>query len=375
MRRVVFVIPTLDQSGAERQLVLLATGLVRAGYDIHVVALNRSGPLAKPLHDAGIPIHVLGKRFRFDVLTGFRLRRLLHHLKPDIVQSYLFSANACVRLPGTCPAGTRVLISERCVDSWKSRWQRRLDRIMAKRMDAMIANSQSVAEFYAASGIPRERIHVIPNGIPFVEQTAEEREQCRRELRAELHLQEGQPLVGFAGRLAPQKRLEDLIWAFQLLHQVVDGVRLVLIGDGPDRDSLAMFARNMHCRDKIIFAGHRSDARRLLSGLDVFALPSAFEGMSNSLMEAMAAGIPVVASDIPANCELVEHDVTGLTYRLGEAPELTRALKRVLDNVELAGCLAATAMNRIRLEHSVEGLVEQHQLLYAAMTDRAMGKA
>ena len=105
VNRIVYVIPTLDQSGAERQLTLLATNLPRDQYEPYVIALNRGGYYEDTLIDNGISVDILEKRFRIDPLTLFRLRSRLRSLRPDIVQSFLFSANSSVRMPGIVPKG------------------------------------------------------------------------------------------------------------------------------------------------------------------------------------------------------------------------------------------------------------------------------
>lgn len=357
--RIAFVIPTLDQSGAERQLTLLATDLAGRGATVVVFALNRGGPFADVLRSAGVDVRVLGKRFRFDPLTYVRLRRDLRSFRPDFIQSFLFAANSYVRLPGIAPATAKVVVSERCVDSWKSGWQLALDRRLIRRMHAMTANSESVARFYADVGVPRELIAVIPNAVQ-----APGDARTRDDARAVLGLSSEDRVVGFVGRLAPQKRLKDLLWSFQLLHQIVPQAKLVLIGDGPERDRLAEIAVSFGCRDKIVFAGHRADAYSLLPALDAFALASEFEGMSNSLMEAMSLGLPCVVSDIPANAELIAHEVTGLTTPLGDCPGMTKALARVLTDRELAVRLGVEASRLMREHHSVEQLVARHEELY-----------
>ncbi|MEZ6063888.1 MAG: glycosyltransferase [Planctomycetaceae bacterium] len=361
MISIVFVIPTLDQSGAERQLTLLATNLPKDEFRVHVIALNRGGYYAAELQRHGISVDILQKRFRFDPLTFMRLKHRLRQLQPDIVQSYLFAANAYVRMPLVVPATSRVIVSERCVDSWKSGWQLRIDRWLVNRTDAMTANSASVAAFYRDTvGVPEDRIHVIPNAVTH---TADE--SAKRDLRTELGLPDDVRLIGFVGRLARQKCLKDLVWAFQLLHQIVDQkVALVLIGDGPERDAIAEFAVNMDCRDKLYLTGHRDDAAQLIADLDVFCLPSSFEGMSNSLMEAMACGVPVAVSDIPANLELVTDGETGLTFPLGNSPELAKVLKRLLTDAKLSQRLSGAAKKRIVEHHSVEQLVSRHRNLY-----------
>lgn len=359
MIRIAFVIPTLDQSGAERQLTLLATGLPRDEFTVHVVALNRGGPFADDLRAAGISVEVLGKRFRFDPLTYLRLRNSLRAFKPDVVQSFLFAANSYVRLPGIAPANCRVVVSERCVDSWKSGWQVALDRRLIDRTNAMTANSASVASFYENVGVPKDLITVIPNSMP-----SGPARYTREQARQILGLRPEDRVVGFSGRLAPQKRLPDLIWGFQLLHQVVENARLVVLGEGAERDSLTSFASRLGCREKIIFTGHRPDAWPLLAALDAFVLPSEFEGMSNSLMEAMSLGVPCVASDIAPNLELITHEETGLLFQLGKSPELTKAIARLLQSPELASKLGNAGRHLIETQHSVDQMVNRHRTLY-----------
>jgi glycosyltransferase involved in cell wall biosynthesis len=357
--RIAYVIPTLDQSGAERQLTLLATSLPREKYAVRVIALQRGGPYLKVLQDAGIEVKVLGKRFRFDPLTWYLLRHELRSFQPDIVQSFLFAANSYVRLPGITSAGAKIVVSERCVDSWKSGWQLSLDRRQVSRTDAMTANSKSVAEFYTGIGVPEDLITVIPNALPI--STSPYSPQQARNI---LGLSEKHRVVGFVGRLAPQKRLQDIVWAFQLLHQLVENARLVLIGSGPERDSLAELATSFGCRDRIIFAGHREDAAALMTAFDAFVLGSEFEGMSNSLMEAMSIGLPCIASDIAPNRELIIDEENGLLFPVGKAPTLAKLAAKVLTDPDLAQRLGEAAQNHIATHHTVEQMLEAHESMY-----------
>ena len=327
--------------------------------DVNVIALNRGGYFADRLREQGISVEVLKKRFRFDPLTWWRLRSILWKYRPQIVQSFLFASNSLVRFRGVCPSGTKIIVSERCVDSWKSGWQLKIDRRLVDRMDKMTANSESVANFYHQQvGVPKERIKVIPNGvsIPTGEPVTN--------LRSELNLPPDAKVVGFVGRLAPQKCLPDLLWAFQLLTNVMDNTYLVLIGEGPQRDELAEVAASLGCRSRLVFMGHRDDAGELMTQFDVFCLPSSFEGMSNSLMEAMASGVPVVVSNIEPNLELVEHEESGLVFQQGQGPEIARAIVKVLEDNQLANRLANNASQKITQKHSVEQMVNRHLELY-----------
>jgi glycosyltransferase involved in cell wall biosynthesis len=363
LTRIALIIPTLDQSGAERQLAILAAALSQSEFQPKVFALNRGGHYETLLKAAGVPVEILGKSFRFDPTAALRLRQSLRIFQPHIAQSFLFSANTLVRLPGVVPPACRIIISERCVDSWKSRWQLTIDRWLVQRADALVGNSASVLEFYRKLGFPPEKTHLIPNAAP-----APGAPLSRATARKMLQLPEDGPVIGFVGRLAPQKRLRDLVWAFQLLHQVRPDARLVLIGDGPARTTLESLTDTFDSRPKITFAGHRTDAAALLPALDAFVLPSEFEGMSNSLMEAMQQGLPCVVSNIPANTELIRHMENGLTFPLGDSPALAKALLKLFSTPALSLQIGRAAAATIATEYSPERVLAAWCQLYRSLT-------
>src|SRR5436190_20818472 len=144
--RVTFLIPTLDRSGAEKQLVLLAAGLPRDRFLPEVIALTRGGPLEDDLERANVPVTVLGKRGKFDPRTLRVLKKRLRENPPDVLHTWLFAANAYGRMAAPKGLAVRKVVSERCVDSWKARWQLWLDRRLLGRTDALLANSESVAK-------------------------------------------------------------------------------------------------------------------------------------------------------------------------------------------------------------------------------------
>jgi glycosyltransferase involved in cell wall biosynthesis len=358
--KLLLVIPTLDRSGAEKQLTLLATHLPRPEFSVHVAVLTRSGPFQGELSRAGIPVTVLHKRFKCDPLAFWKLRRLVLAWKPDVVHTWLFAANSYGRLAAGARPPCPIVVSERCVDSWKSGWQLWLDRRLANRTARLVGNSQAVADFYRDLGLPVDKLAVVHNGLDVPEISAD----ARLALRKELGIPENSHVVGFVGRLARQKRVNDLIWAFELIRVLQGNVIFVIVGDGPERARLEQFAHNLEIGPRVKFLGHRDDAQRLLPAFDVFWLASDFEGLSNSIMEAMAARLPVVASDIPPNRELVVHCQTGYLAPVGDRVAFAQLAERLLVDRNLADQFGAVARQRIAREFSIKRMVEGYTRIY-----------
>ena len=238
MIRLLHIIPTLVRGGAEKQLSLLARGLPRSEFEVHVAVLTHSGPLEQELHDAQVPVTVIGKRWKFDPFCYYRLRRHIRALTPDIVHTWLFAANAYGRQAAFSAGVKHIIAGERCVDPWKSNWQLAIDRALAKHTDRIVTNSSGVEEFYVARGLPQEKFAVIPNGVTPPEMA---NPINRADLLKELGLPPNARLIGAVGRLWPQKRIKDLIWAADLLKSTRDDSHLLIIGDGPLRERLIRY--------------------------------------------------------------------------------------------------------------------------------------
>lgn len=325
--KLLLIIPTLDRSGAEKQCVLLATHLPKEEFDVHIAVLTHGGPLAEELDRAGIPYTIIGKPWKLDPVAYLRLKGLIRYFRPDIVHTWLFAANAYGRRAALACGVPCILAGERCVDPWKSELQLRIDRQLAKRSDRIVTNSRGVVDFYARRGIPSELFTVIPNAVlppKPVFSSLEQQEAARRDLVAQLAVrpyQQEEPyfpvitpdfvpperpfLIGIVARLWKQKRIDELIWVFEALQFTGVNFHALVIGDGPERELLLRQRDERFLFDCVHFLGHRNDVPRIMPHFDLLVCPSAYEGQSNAILEAMACGIPVVASDIPGNDELV----------------------------------------------------------------------
>ena len=359
-KRILQIIPTLDRSGAEKQMCLLARGLPAEEFDVHVCALTRGGPLLVALREEGVPTTVIGKRWKLDPEAFWKLRRHVARLRPDLIHTWLFAADAYGRIAGLSCGVNHFVAGLRCVDPWKGTLELTFDRRLARWTSRIVANSPGVRDFYVGRGLPVDKMEVIPNGTPLIPPSPLTRRQCL----AELDLPESSRLVGLVGRLAPQKRVKDAIWAADLLKVIRDDVHLLILGEGPQRDRLRRYRDQVEIRDKVHFLGARADVARLLPHFDAVWSTSGFEGQSNSILEAMAAGVPVVASDIPGTRDLAVPETTGYLYPLGDRAKLASHTNRLLNNPDLAARLGAASRARIAAEFRVETMIERYAGLY-----------
>ncbi|HTN76129.1 MAG TPA: glycosyltransferase [Pirellulaceae bacterium] len=361
MPRLLLIIPTLDRGGAEKQLTLLACGLKRLGWDVHVACLTRSGPWEATLTAAGVPVTNIGKRWKVDPPAYFRLKKFIAELRPDIVHTWLFAANSYGRQAAIAAGVKHIVAGERCVDKWKVFYELAIDRRLARRTERIVTNSSGVQEFYVERGLPAEKFTIIPNGIePFTPPENSPRET----LCAELGVPTDAKLIGAIGRLWPQKRLKDCIWSTDLLKVARDDVHLLIIGDGPQRWRLERYCRQVAVGDKVHFLGERQDIPRILPHLYALWLASGYEGQSNAVMEAMAAGLPVIASDIAGNRDLVVPGTTGYLVPLGDRASLARKTQTLLKDPELAARLGAAGRERMLSEFTIEQMIARHVALY-----------
>ncbi len=360
--KVLQLIPTLDRSGAEKQMVLLAKGLPRDRFHVEVAALTRLGPLKAELDAAGIPVTLIGKRHKVDPMALGRLTSFLKVRQFDVVQTWIYASDTYGRVAAHRAKVPVVVTSEMAVDLWKGRADLMIDRFLSRWTDRIVGNSNAVVAFYRKVGIPAEKLAMIPSGIADEEPPSVD----PAEVRISLGLPPDSPLILFAGRLAAQKSVETLLSAMDLLQHVRPAVRALIVGEGPLRARLEETARAFQLFQdrRVSFLGHRDDVPRLLAAADLLVLPSLYEGLPNVVLEAMRFRKPVVATAAPGTTEVVEDGVTGLLVPLQNPPALTRAIQRVVDDAEFAKKLGEAGRARVEAEFGVNLMIERFAELY-----------
>ena len=393
--RVLFIIPTLDRCGAEKQLTLLATRLPKDQFDVKVVLLTRIGPYLETLLNEGIPVELVGKKGKLSLRAYRKLKSIIKSFQPDIVHTWLFAANAYGRMAAFACKVPVVICGERCVDLWKGSIHWWIDKALEPRTDAYVVNSAGIVDFYKRRGIPAEKFVVIPNAV---ELPADRSALTKRELLEELGLsQDGvvesvgkqaffenvsisdtaqrskEPwIIGLVARLWPQKRIQDALWAADQLKFSLLNFFLIIIGDGPGKDALLRYREDLQLNDRVIFLGERDDVSRIMPSFDLLWNCSEYEGQSNSILEALSHGVPVIASDIPGNRELIDAGENGLLISefggddIRRKTALSRETIRLLkpENQDMLKAWGEAGKKRVENDFSIEKMIERHASLY-----------
>lgn len=306
--RIIFINYSLDIGGAETLILDICRGLNPEKYEPCVCCLKLDGVLMSEFEKAGIPVYVINKKTGIDYLLFFKFLRLFIRLGIDIVNthgagSWLF-AGIAAKLCGKKLIHTEHTKPYHNLGRWK-----KIEKFLTLFTDQIITVGDSVAEFMIKEeGIPRDKVRVIHNGI----RTELYRKEVDRSMkRREIGVEDSHFVVGNVARMFINKDHATLLKAFKIVTDVVPGARLVLVGDGPLRSDISALAQTLGVKEKMIFLGNRRDIPELLKTFDIFALSSILEGFPIVLLEAMAAGLPVVATNVDGNSELVLNGETG----------------------------------------------------------------
>ncbi len=381
--RVVMVVRLFHPwvGGTERQALALAKSLIAAGVDVRIVSgwWFRGTPRRETID--GVPVFRNLTLWEFFGIRGLRtlggylyVVSLAWHLwwtrrTYDVVHIHgmNYHSAVAVRVAQWCgtPAITKLANSGAASDVDKMRLDRQLRGARfflstALRSDRFIALNQAVIDDLAAVGVPRERIIALPNGVVLDGVTP------KPDYRIE-----GRAHVVFVGRLHEQKELEVLIEAVAMLEQRTRGrVRVTLVGEGPHRSTLESLVDRLGLTEIVALPGETDDVRSVLEQADMFVLPSRAEGLSNALLEAMAHGLPAVASDIPGNSDLITDGRNGLLFAPGDPGALADRLELLVGDESKRGDLGRQARESVESHYALAEITARYISLYEDLVKR-----
>lgn len=350
--------------GTERQVTNLALGIDPSRFDLHLGCLRHSGELLAELEALRVP----RSEFRIGPLyspktvwQGIRLARYVRRNSIQVVHSYGFYP-IVFTVPVARLAGASIVVASiRNTCDLLTPAHRRLQKMVCRLADCVLVNAEAIRQNLVEEGYEAHKIVVIRNGILLPKASKTERGQA---VRREWGFPPNSRLVGVFARLNRMKGVEYFLDAAAILAKRFSDVRFLVVGDGAIKKELEERASRLGLGPWIAFTGFRSDVAELLAESAISVLPSLSEGTSNTLLESMAAGTPVIATRVGGNPEVIEDGVSGLLVPPRDSGALAAAMGHLLEDDELACRLGQAGMRRVSELFSIEGAVHQTEHLY-----------
>jgi len=357
--RVLHIVESLEFGGAEKVVASLANGLA-ASHDISICCVKRLGALAADI-DSRISVVCLNKGEGNDYLLPFRLTYLMIRGRFDVVHTHSWSVFLEGGIAGAF-AGARVMLHTahgpyaEYPPSLRSRLKLRLrhflERLVARRFDRIVAVSGAIQNYIETTiHIPRKRLLTVHNGISDNRRPSDRPE---REIITFLTV----------GRLAPIKNHDMLLRAFHRIAMLRSDVRLVIVGDGPERSALEDQISRLRIEDRVSLPGFRPDIDALLADADVFVLTSRYEGISIALLEAMRSGLPAIGTSVGGIPETIAEGATGFLIAPDDDEALADAMTRLADSKLLRETMGERGSDHFRNNFSLATMLSRYQQLY-----------
>lgn len=362
---IMHILHSFEAGGLEEVVINLINNLNLNLFNVCVCSLTKGGAFKNRI-STKIKIFELNKKEGNDYLIPFRLMKLFKQEKIQIVHTHNWGT-LCEGAVGAKLAHIPIIIHQEhgtLISVIKNKKRRRLTiKFLFNYIENQViavsnALKQAIIEFL---NIDKSKIITIHNGIQIdkfdiiIDKTSK---------RKELGLTDDDIVVGTIGRLVPVKNQKVLIQAIKYLLNRLPKIKLILIGKGPLEEELKTFTQNLNLTNKVLFLGQRNDIPELLKIMDVFTLPSLHEGISITLLEAMASGLPVVATDVGGNPEVVINGKTGILIPPNDHIKLAEAINDIIQDKNKATLYACTAKMQIKNKFSLEKMVNKYENLY-----------
>lgn len=365
---ILFIIDELKiKGGTEKHLYELATGMANAGYRVTVFAMADGDYAQEFKNDSRINYNCLDLTRIYDVkgiASIVKIAKYICNKQVDILQTFHTASDLVGPLAARLSFhNVRVFSSRRDLGYTKLNRHVVLQRYVNGFVDGILANSQSVKmSVVAREGVPEEQVTVINNGInidPFVVN-----ETLRQQQRLALGALPDSVLIGSVGNIRPVKGYDLLVEAAGIVCQEMSNVIFYHVGEGELKDQLEVRCRELGIEHNFRFLGATKDVPAFLRALDIYVQPSRSEGFSNAILEAMAARLPVLATNVGGNPDLIEHEVTGLLVPADDRYQLSEQLNKLAKFPNIRNCLAERAYKlvneKFRLSTMLNNYVEYY---------------
>ncbi len=369
------IVPRLNRGGTGQCVVDLASGLAGAGLEPTVVCLERMGELADTIRERGVEVIGPLKRNGNDPVAPFRLAAILRRRRFDVVHCHNWGGLVDTVLAAKVARIAAVVHTQHGLDygfqsspdHLRNRLRTTMKALACRGVTRVATVSHDVARMVTQEwGVPPARVSVVHNGVSLARGNGGGGE-VRAAWRRELGVSDTDVLIGTVSTFRPVKDLHTMLEAMSLLARDTPRARLVLLGDGPQREELEAMVDERGLRSVVLFPGWRNDATRLMPALDVFALSSVSEGISLALLEAMAAGVPAIATAVGGNCEVIHRPDSGLLVPPRSPADLANAMRSLADDPARRSALGAGGRRRVEEAFSLSRMIAEYEHLYQSL--------
>lgn len=355
---IIHIVNSLECGGLENFAIDLSLAQQKIGHTVHICCLEIAGNLAPKALKNNTQVHVLNIKPGLDLKCIWRLIKLFRREQADVIHTHNMKPLLHGSIAGKI-AGIKSIIHTKHGQSDENTYP-----FIWNINHKIIAISEDArACLLKYNKVDIKKTSVIPNGIP-VNSFAESSEHTVNEVKEELNIPRDHKVIGIVARLAIEKDHSTLLKCFSIIIAQTAKIELVIVGDGPLINTLKEEADNLGISERTHFLGFRSDISRLISAFDVFALSSISEGMSLTLLEAMAAKKPIVATNVGGNPEVVLDEVSGLIVEAQNPKEMASSLMRVLQDSDFATNLGKQGFERVNNHFSVEEMTQKYLTAY-----------
>lgn len=368
--KIALIIDNLEVGGAQKQFIELVKNIDQDKFQIIVVALSTHRiDLLNELTDSGIDVRLINQWGKICIPAFTKLFKLLRNERPDIVHTYLFTASLYGRIVAKLIGIPVVIVSERSTDNWKKKSYIWMDRVLSKVTNRVLVNAQTIKEnLIKREKIPTEKIQVIYNGIDL--NKFDSRRRSRNQIRESLGILNGNPVIGIIGRLAKEKDHQTFLNAAKIIISALPKLNFIIAGDGNLRKELESASVSLGLNNRVIFTGNTHNISDILQATDILVSTSLYEGCSNVILEAMATGLPVVASKVGGNPEIVNDGTTGILVPPQNPNALAKAILSLLNNPQLMQSMGKNGRERIEADFLLSKMVNNTEEVYESLINR-----
>jgi len=367
MVKICYIIGQLRRGGAERQLYELVRGIDKNRFEPIVISLSQGGAWADKIRELNIQVIELERRKNKEFARLWRLIKLIREIKPTIVHTYLFSANSYGRIAAILCRVPIIIASERSlpeIGKDKTKTMIYIDKILLSFSHAIICNSLRASEVLIKHySFNPEKVFTVYNGIDVAAISLD----CNSKKQ-----KAATKVIGTIGSLEPVKNHKLFLQVAKIiLNQIShEDIRFLIIGKGSLRKELEEFAEMMGIPGNVVFTGERTDIPELLQTIDIFVLTSKYEGLSNVIMEAMSAGIPVIATDVGGNSELVIDEKTGYLCPPNDLVAFSQRIIDLLNDDERTKWMGDNARMRMISQFSIWKMIKETENTYTNLLEQ-----